>query len=205
MEKYAELFFEKSGLDPSTELKRKIRGLPGITLAQLVMAILETDGSILGISTKLGYTENPVKQALRISLIPVFPERSRPFGEGLQTKSWRQDILDYVGYRPCYKCHSISAKENFVRDITRPNGLSYICKKCHTAKSKLHKLYIQDRTPPWADMSLIEAFYLQCPLGYEVDHVIPLRGEFVSGLHVIDNLQYLTCQENRTKSNKYII
>lgn len=49
----------------------------------------------------------------------------------------------------------------------------------------------------------IKEFYLNCPLGYVVDHIIPLNGKSVSGLHVIWNLQYLTPSQNSRKGNKY--
>lgn len=39
----------------------------------------------------------------------------------------------------------------------------------------------------------------------EVDHVIPLNGDRVSGLHTPLNLQILTCSENRSKGSKYNI
>ena len=59
------------------------------------------------------------------------------------------------------------------------------------------------RTPRWADLKKIEEFYKNCPKGLTVDHIIPLRGKNISGLHVHTNLQYLTRSENSRKNNRY--
>lgn len=45
-------------------------------------------------------------------------------------------------------------------------------------------------------------FYSNRPDGYHVDHIIPLNGELVSGLHVLQNLQYLPAVDNIRKGNK---
>lgn len=58
-------------------------------------------------------------------------------------------------------------------------------------------------TPKWADLKAIEEFYGKCPKGYHVDHYYPLRGKTVSGLHVLNNLQYLPACDNIRKGNKH--
>jgi len=56
------------------------------------------------------------------------------------------------------------------------------------------------RVPKFGQDGIVE-FYNNCPEGYEVDHIIPLLGKLVSGLHVVWNLQYLTLHDNRVKYN----
>lgn len=120
----------------------------------------------------------------------------------------------------CKNCHKSYYNENreniLVKEAQRYNNSAVRLRKKEynknyasnnkekfRLKSANRRASIIDRTPKWADLDLIEEIYLNCPKGYEVDHIIPLNGVNVSGLHVPNNLQYLTPEENRQKSNKY--
>lgn len=75
------------------------------------------------------------------------------------------------------------------------------------AKTRKYQASKLNATPLWLSDSQIkemELFYLNCPEGYEVDHIYPLQGKLVKGLHVPWNLQYLSVSENRQKSNKIL-
>lgn len=59
-------------------------------------------------------------------------------------------------------------------------------------------------TPPWLTDKQYEAmkeFIKNCPAGYEVDHIVPLKSNLVCGLNVPWNLQYLKRELNQAKSN----
>lgn len=78
--------------------------------------------------------------------------------------------------------------------------------KSELAKCRRYQAAKLKRTPAWLTKEQIEEmknFYVNCPKGYEVDHIVPLRGKNISGLHVPWNLQYLPISENRKKSNKF--
>ncbi len=60
-------------------------------------------------------------------------------------------------------------------------------------------------TPTWltdTQLALMQRMYENRPDGYHVDHIVPLQGDFVSGLHVPWNLQYLLASENYSKRNR---
>jgi 5-methylcytosine-specific restriction endonuclease McrA len=68
------------------------------------------------------------------------------------------------------------------------------------AKTARRRAGRTQRTPVWANHDVIKLHYIYAKaLNLTVDHVIPLHGELVSGLHVENNLQLLTRTENSSK------
>lgn len=73
----------------------------------------------------------------------------------------------------------------------------------NAAKVAQYKASKLQRIPLWADLDAIGQVYAEAQQkGLEVDHIYPLRGKLVSGLHVENNLQLLTKSENSSKGNR---
>lgn len=152
------------------------------------------------------------------------------FGSSLQAKPISVAInvyfLSEYGYIYCNTCNSILPKDNFYLCKTTWHGYKHYCIDCqktlrdnedsqkyirnnrdkynaYLAKYRANKL---NATPTWLSKEhykLIQEKYTEAKLlGLEVDHIIPLQGKNVCGLHVPWNLQLLTRQENASKSNK---
>lgn len=59
-------------------------------------------------------------------------------------------------------------------------------------------------TPVWAEFDLIKIVYEKAhALGFEVDHIVPIKSDLVCGLHVWANLQLLSESENCKKKNLF--
>ena len=73
------------------------------------------------------------------------------------------------------------------------------------------RLAFVQQTPAWADVERTRAYYDVCTFfnevngytKYHVDHIIPLRGKRVSGLHVHTNLRVIPARENERKNNRF--
>lgn len=108
-----------------------------------------------------------------------------------QTKEWRKNNRDRV------------RKTEASYHKRMQNNKEYLAKRrYHEAMRRARKL---QATPKWLtkeQVGEIRALYNNCPEGYHVDHIMPLRGKNLSGLHVPWNLQCLPGIVNKVKSNK---
>ena len=73
-----------------------------------------------------------------------------------------------------------------------------------TAEKVWRKLSKTGAVPSWIDFRDTVPFYaLAQKLGFTVDHIVPVQGKDVCGLHVPWNLQLLTRPENSRKGRKF--
>ena len=125
-----------------------------------------------------------------------------------------EDYVDYASYLKAYQLVAVKAhqktpegqlaKEKAMVKFMAPFRLTKWGKAVNASNSVASKLTKMNRVPKWADLKAIQQFYYNCPEGYEVDHIVPFNGENVSGLHVLNNLQYLTQSDNSRKGNTWI-
>ncbi len=83
-------------------------------------------------------------------------------------------------------------------------------KRFHAAQRKTH---VKQATPPWltdSQKSHIKRTYKLAQIikdatgvDYHVDHIVPLRGKNICGLHIPENLRVLRADLNLSKSNIY--
>ena len=119
--------------------------------------------------------------------------------------------------REYYKTHSDKFKERRNSNFEKLKEYGKEYRKANPdkrnairAKRNAKKL---QATPPWLTkehLSAIRMYYTESKalekltgLKHHVDHIVPLQGKNVCGLHVPWNLQVLTATENNIKNNHY--
>lgn len=132
---------------------------------------------------------------------------------------YRENPEFYKEYRKAYNVENRDEKLRSGREYDKKNRekISIYRKRWHEINGKAQyakhrgryiqaateRIYQLKRRSRPEEAAAIKEFYRNCPEGYHVDHIIPMKGKLVSGLHVLSNLQYLTPEENRRKGNKF--
>lgn len=215
-----ELILDKLGVFYDDLAKKKHGNSNELTYGELIEGILRTKGSVAAY-TSLNLTQQTFNRLIH----KVFPDVKLNGGND----SWFLHICALIEHKYCSKCDSILPFNRFAKDPNASKlGLKSICKTCtnefqlghqfkyadsfhKSQENNKDKIYARNaqyraernlRLPDWADLEEIERFYANCKEGEQVDHELPLKGEFVSGLHVRANLQYLPIKENLSKGNR---
>lgn len=101
---------------------------------------------------------------------------------------------------PCAGKRRVERRAKNIRDWTERNRGRV------NAKNALRHAIKLRATPAWLTkeqrQEIRDWYVLAAAVGWEVDHIVPLRGDIVSGLHVPWNLQLLPEAENIAKKNK---
>ena len=146
------------------------------------------------------------------------------FGDNIKHKPSGMSINTYFllefGYKRCAVCAEILRTDSFCRNMAEAIGYS---SKCTSENRKLiadkinaltasRRARKKEAEPIWLTIDhkkQIQTFYhiatkltTETGIPHEVDHIIPLQGKTVCGLHVPWNLQVITADENRQKGAK---
>jgi hypothetical protein len=105
------------------------------------------------------------------------------------------------------------------REANKEHYKNYFVEYAKANRGKLNAKWMQRdaakkcRTPSWLDSQMKQQIEVEYSLAawctevmnepYHVDHIVPLQGKTVSGLHVPWNLQVLTAKLNQQKSNHF--
>ena len=99
--------------------------------------------------------------------------------------------------------------KNKVSEIQKSYRKRNLSKDC--AKVMRREASKINATPEWANNTRIQCYYSLAAMfnknteqKWHVDHIVPLRGKNVCGLHVDYNLRVIPAIENMKKGNRYV-
>lgn len=202
---------EALGRDWSEIIKKKYGNSPQLVLGDAILGLLIYK-TIVDLSISLNITESTLGRVLNKACL----------GKPKKYNKWLLWFTSLTEYKYCSSCDKYLLKLNYHLSKVTKDNLSINCTDCcrryeraysilyskdnrgkrnaHEAKRRASKL---QRTVSWANLEAIKELYKNCPEGYHVDHIIPLQGKNVSGLHIETNLQYLTAEANLKKGNDF--
>ena len=134
---------------------------------------------------------------------PKFKAAEQAFKKQYRERTVEQRAAYLSAWRKANQEHVIQYGRQYRAE--NKDRYNYLCQK--------RKIDQMRRTPAWLtedDKWVMEQAYELAALRtkmigveFHVDHIIPLRGHRVSGLHVPTNLRVITWMDNQRKTNKF--
>lgn len=104
----------------------------------------------------------------------------------------------------------IRSDERMAREAAALKGTLQELLKSEPKASKRRQLRIKMATPPWVDYEAIAELIVErdrvselSGVAHHIDHIIPLAGKHVCGLHVHHNMRVITATANLKKNAKF--
>lgn len=149
------------------------------------------------------------KDGLNVYCKPCVRERSLAYCEANRERV-RKSKAESVRRHADRRAEWLAANAEKLRAYWRDYGKRYRAeKRAETAeKTRRQQAARRKAVPPWFDREKAAAIYAEAQArraageDVHVDHIVPLNGETVCGLHWHGNLQILTAEQNLAKSNK---
>lgn len=124
----------------------------------------------------------------------------------------------YSAGNACLECCKLSSKKYREHNKEKAKERLRAFKKRHAdrvnANTAFRRANKKKATPSWLTKEMLKEirhFYTEAKkrseetgIAYDVDHIVPLNGETVSGLHVPWNLRVIPKTENLLKSNRLL-
>lgn len=116
----------------------------------------------------------------------------------------------------CRACRNARFREHYNENRDHHIRRSIRYWKAHPEKKNARDMAryaatIAPQMPVWSDQQKIETIYAiadflteQTGIEHQVDHVYPLKGKTVCGLHVHDNMRVITALANQRKGNRLL-
>lgn len=71
------------------------------------------------------------------------------------------------------------------------------------AHASARRARVLQAQPSWVCSDQLAEIFQSCPVGYHIDHVVPLKHKLVCGLHVAANLEAIPAEANQRKLNYF--